>query len=580
MFSLNDLKDQMPTTPSALLSAYASFTAFMMLVRSMANELIPAPLRSYIYKAINYIFAPFFSVEFTLLIDQYFGMTRNQVYDAAEVYLRTKIGPSTVRLRVGKTPRKKTIGVTIDEDEEVADTFDNVKLRWRFLVETKKLGKSDMTSTKRFFELTFCKKHKDKVLKAYLPFVLAQADAIKAEEKVVKLYTRHYWSRSDEDDDGCPEWGSVNLEHPSTFETMALDTELKRTIIEDLEMFVRRREFYKKVGKAWKRGYLLYYGPPGTGKSSLIAAMANYLKFNVYDLELASISSDAVLKRVLLSTTNRSILVIEDIDCCRVDVQNRASDSDSDSDSDNQVTLSGLLNFIDGLWSSCGDERIIVFTTNHKDRLDPALLRPGRMDVHIHLSYCTTSGFRILASNYLGIGDNNRHRCCGEIEGLIESTEVTPAEVAEELMKSEDADVALQGLVNLLKRKKAESEKKKLLIKNKKPRGRKGITKLLRETLPGNKKNCRPKESIPSQVFETNTMFALNDLKGQMPTTASTLLSAYASFATCIMLLRSMAKELIPEPFRTYLFSAINYLLTPFFSTKFTLIVDEHSGMI
>ncbi|KAH0971196.1 hypothetical protein GBA52_023352 [Prunus armeniaca] len=84
MFSLNDLKDQMPTTPSALLSAYASFTAFMMLVRSMANELIPAPLRSYIYKAINYIVAPFFSVEFTLLIDQYFGMTRNQVYDAAE----------------------------------------------------------------------------------------------------------------------------------------------------------------------------------------------------------------------------------------------------------------------------------------------------------------------------------------------------------------------------------------------------------------------------------------------------------------------------------------------------------------
>ncbi|XP_008241725.1 PREDICTED: AAA-ATPase At2g18190-like [Prunus mume] len=483
MFSLNDLKDQMPTTPSALLSAYASFTAFMMLVRSMANELIPAPLRSYIYKAINYIFAPFFSVEFTLLIDQYFGMTRNQVYDAAEVYLRTKIGPSTVRLRVGKTPRKKTIGVTIDEDEEVTDTFDNVKLRWRFLVETKKLGKSDMTSTKRFFELTFCKKHKDKVLKAYLPFVLAQADAIKAEEKVVKLYTRHYRSRSDEDDDGCSEWGSVNLEHPSTFETMALDTELKRTIIEDLEMFVRRREFYKKVGKAWKRGYLLY-GPPGTGKSSLIAAMANYLKFNVYDLELASIYSDAVLKRVLLSTTNRSILVIEDIDCCRVDVGNRASDSDSDSDSDDQVTLSGLLNFIDGLWSSCGDERIIVFTTNHKDRLDPALLRPGRMDVHIHLSYCTTSGFRILASNYLGIGDNNRHHRCGEIEGLIESTEVTPAEVAEELMKSEDADVALQGLVNLLKRKKAESEKKKLLIKNKKPRGRKGITKLLRFIFP------------------------------------------------------------------------------------------------
>jgi chaperone BCS1 len=75
-----------------------------------------------------------------------------------------------------------------------------------------------------------------------------------------------------------------------------------------------RKDFYKKVGKAWKRGYLLY-GPPGTGKSSLIAAMANYLKFDIYDLELTSLSSNSDLRRVLLSTTSRSILVIEDIDC-------------------------------------------------------------------------------------------------------------------------------------------------------------------------------------------------------------------------------------------------------------------------
>ncbi|CAL9027130.1 unnamed protein product, partial [Prunus brigantina] len=63
---------------------------------------------------------------------------------------------------------------------------------------------------------------------------------------------------------------------------------------------------------------------------------------------------------------------------------------------------------------------------------------------------------------YLGIAVDNHHRLCGEVEGLIASTEVTPAEVAEELMKtvkSDDADVALQGLVNFLKRKKVESNK-------------------------------------------------------------------------------------------------------------------------
>jgi chaperone BCS1 len=125
-----------------------------------------------------------------------------------------------------------------------------------------------------------------------------------------------------------------------------------------------------------------------------------------------------------------------------------------------QFTLSGLLNFIDGLWSSCGDERIIVFTTNHKDRLDSALLRPGRMDVHINMSYCTPQAFSILASNYLDIRDKN-HYLYDEIEGLMESTNVTPAEVAEELMASENADVALKGLVNFLKRKHSEANEVK-----------------------------------------------------------------------------------------------------------------------
>ncbi|KAM5546719.1 hypothetical protein ABKV19_001312 [Rosa sericea] len=246
---------------------------------------------------------------------------------------------------------------------------------------------------------------------------------------------------------------------------MAMEPELKRTVIEDLDRFVRRKNFYRKVGKAWKRGYLLY-GPPGTGKSSLVAAMANYLKFDVYDLELASVRGNSQLRNVLLSTTNRSILVIEDIDCS-VDLKNRGDMELHPPDpyyghyqkQAEKITLSGLLNFIDGLWSSCGDERIIVFTTNHKDKLDPALLRPGRMDLHIHLSYCTPSGFKTLASNYLGIQESNPHPLCGDVEGLMETTDVTPAEVAEELMKSDDADIALEGVVKLLKRKKAESEK-------------------------------------------------------------------------------------------------------------------------
>jgi chaperone BCS1 len=118
-----------------------------------------------------------------------------------------------------------------------------------------------------------------------------------------------------------------------------------------------------------------------------------------------------------------------------------------------QFTLSGLLNSIDGLWTSCAEERIIVFTTNHKEQIDPALLRPGRMDMHINLSFCTFNGFRLLASNYL---DVQSHPLFEQVEHLLETTEVTPAAVAEELMKDDDADVALSGLVKFLKRKEME----------------------------------------------------------------------------------------------------------------------------
>ena len=125
--------------------------------------------------------------------------------------------------------------------------------------------------------------------------------------------------------------------------------------------------------------------------------------------------------------------------------------------------LSGLLNVIDGLWSSCEEERIIVFTTNHKEKLDPALLRPGRMDVHVHLSYCTIDGFKVLASNYLNIkGDHQLYR---EIEGLLKNVEVTPAEIAEELLKRDDLDVSLslRGLVEFLKEKRLQNVDDRLL---------------------------------------------------------------------------------------------------------------------
>ncbi|XP_030941567.1 AAA-ATPase At2g18190-like [Quercus lobata] len=208
------------------------------------------------------------------------------------------------------------------------------------------------------------------------------AMAIQEARRVVKLYSCEFESVQT-----VREGYSIILEHPATFEKLAMDPELKRILKEDLDRFVKRKEWYKKVGRAWKRGYLIY-GPLGV-----------------------------------------------------------------------QSTLSGLLNVIDGLWSNNGNGRIIVFTTNHKDQLDqldPALLRSGRMDMRVNMSYCSMYGFKQLASTYLDI--NGDHQLYGQIEPLFEKVEVTPAEIAEELSRTEDTDFALRGVVELLEEKTKKKE--------------------------------------------------------------------------------------------------------------------------
>lgn len=232
---------------------------------------------------------------------------------------------------------------------------------------------------------------------------------IEAKNKKTKLFTNNpssQWAFSQN------MWSSIEFEHPSSFETLAMDPEKKEEILNDLVAFSNGKEYYKKIGKAWKRGYLLY-GPPGTGKSTMISAMANHLNYNIYDLELTAIKNNSELRKLLTATSNKSIIVIDDIDCSADLTANRIKkDNNSTKEQDkyeNSVTLSGLLNFIDGIWSACGQERIVVFTTNHLEKLDPALIRRGRMDMHIKLSYCTYEAFKILAKNYLDLDDHDDH---------------------------------------------------------------------------------------------------------------------------------------------------------------------------
>ncbi|CAN0919205.1 AAA-ATPase At5g17760 [Linum grandiflorum] len=379
-----------------------------MLAQTTVNHFLPTPAKTYIYSAIRKLFSRSRPSDLTLIIDEIITvLSGNEVFDAAQTYLSTKISPDAKCLKVSKTYGDKLCSITFDDGELIHDNFQDVALQWRFCVSEANQNRAYPADDSELDHIYGKEKEKKElVLDSYIPYILEQAERIRGKRKSMKLHTLNTTGSY------MKTWNSVRMNHPASFDTLAMEPSLKEALIRDLDRFGKRRDFYKRVGRAWKRGYLLH-GPPGTGKSSLVAAMANYLKFDVYDLQLASIT---------------------------------------------KITLAGLLNFIDGLWSSCGEERIIVFTTNHKEKLDPALLRPGRMDMHIHMSHCTNEGFKVLANNYLGINGDESHKLFGEIGGLIEEAKVSPAQVAEELMMTEDADVALEGLVNMLKRKRVELE--------------------------------------------------------------------------------------------------------------------------
>ncbi|KDP25709.1 hypothetical protein JCGZ_24010 [Jatropha curcas] len=456
------MEDYLKLFPSnaSVLAAYSSISTSWVLLKTAYDQIIPRKLQDFLVSKFKYYFSRQKSYA-TFIIDpaDSCGIGRNELFDASRAYLSTKIGPRNRKIKIGKSEQQKNVSTAIAEGGNIRDTFQGITITWTYYLQDQQRNDSKSKPPKSYYEITFDSKHWSKVHNEYLIHVLNTHKALMQKEKVLKLYTRldfYYGNKG---------WKPVDFHHPASFDTLALDPELKKSIIDDLDRFLERKEFYKRVGKAWKRGYLLY-GPPGTGKSTLIAAMANYLNFNIYDLELASISCDTDLRKLLLTITNRSILIIEDIDC-NSEVHDRSKTINVKEEKQHYrktFTLSTLLNCIDGLWSSCGEARIIVFTTNHKEVLDPALLRPGRMDMHIHMSYCTIKAFRVLAFNYLGI---HEHKLYQEIDGLIENTNVTPASLAEELTKSDDADVALGEVVNFLKRKKREQEQQ-IEEKNKK----------------------------------------------------------------------------------------------------------------
>ena len=180
-------------------------------------------------------------------------------------------------------------------------------------------------------------------------------------------------------------------------ESVVLDQGVKERIVGDVQDFLRSGKWYYDRGIPYRRGYLLH-GPPGSGKSSFIQALAGELDYNIAILNLSERGmTDDRLSYLLTVIPQRTLVLLEDADAA---FTTRRTQTDAHGYQGANVTFSGLLNALDGVASA--EERVLFLTTNHIERLDSALVRPGRVDMTVRLGEVTRWQTEMLWDRFYG----------------------------------------------------------------------------------------------------------------------------------------------------------------------------------
>ncbi|KAH7865205.1 hypothetical protein Vadar_003629 [Vaccinium darrowii] len=382
-------------------TAVGSTIASFMFISTIVRQYCPYEVRHFFEKSMRRLMK-FFYPYIHVSIHEFTGtrLNRSEAYTAVEAYLSANSSKSAKRLKLEMEKDSKSIVLSLDEHEKVTDEFQGAEISW-VLART---GSPQPPMGAGY--------HSDPERRCYqLTFHKRYRQMIaesylehvmrKGKEIRVKNRQRKLYTNGAANRWFLSKqsmWSDVPFEHPARFESIAMEPEKKQEIIDDLLTFSQSQRKKKTEKETEDKNE---HGKKET---------------NSKEPKEESIS---------------------------------------------KVTLSGLLNFIDGLWSAIGGERIIVFTTNYVEKLDPALIRRGRMDKHIELSYCNFEGFKVLAKNYLLV---EAHPLFEKIERLLEETKITPADVAEALMPKsfrEDTEKCLSNVIQAIQEAKEKAATKK-----------------------------------------------------------------------------------------------------------------------
>lgn len=277
----------------------------------------------------------------------------------------------------------------------------------------------------------YCFARTTEPIKAFVREAIARYESKNATKTTIRRPASSKQRRS-----GGSTWVKVTTRPSRALESVVLDLEKKQAIIHDMQEFLlpKTRRWYADRGIPYRRGYVslfvtdwpdqgeltlsqLLSGPPGTGKTSLTFALAGVFELDIYCISLAEQSmTEEDLSKLFDSLPERCLVLLEDVDAAGLAIRGKLSkvgklqtpmEQDLNDDIENdemgfvedlhmkssrgdrsgtipstsRISLSGLLNVIDGVAASEG--RLLVMTTNDIEHIDEALMRPGRIDLKI-----------------------------------------------------------------------------------------------------------------------------------------------------------------------------------------------------
>lgn len=246
-----------------------------------------------------------------------------------------------------------------------------------------------------------------------------------------------------------PVWTRCMSRPSRPFSTVVLNESVKQSLLEDMQEYLHplTRRWYGNRGIPYRRGYLLY-GPPGTGKSSLSFAIAGYFQLKIYIVSLnSSVMSEENLGTLFADLPKQCIVLLEDIDTAGLThtrqapekiTEENAKNAPSVAPSPNRISLSALLNIIDGVASQEG--RVLIMTTNHIENLDSALIRPGRVDMIVKFDRADTTMTTTLFKGIFTVLEGDLPKAVAKSDGAESNTKKSSMaiKISKELVSLDD----------------------------------------------------------------------------------------------------------------------------------------------